>query len=88
MFHGCPMLQQKMEATGIQYNTIPTKYSKLKFGNEVLETYEDTKDILPTSENTRTKGTQTWTPQKKNNAERRESFILRQTYFSVNNDMQ
>jgi hypothetical protein len=22
MYHGCPMLQQKKEATGIQYNTI------------------------------------------------------------------
>jgi hypothetical protein len=29
---------------------------------------------------------QTWTSQKENNAERRESFVLRQTPFSVNND--
>jgi hypothetical protein len=27
-------------------------------------------------------------PQKENNAEWRESFILRQTHFNVNNDMQ
>jgi hypothetical protein len=25
-------------------------------------------------------------PQKENNVERRESFVLKQTYFSVNND--
>jgi hypothetical protein len=34
------------------------------------------------------KGAQTWTLQKENNAEWRESFILKQTHFSVNNDMQ
>jgi hypothetical protein len=32
------------------------------------------------------KGAQTWMPQKENNVERKESFILKQTYFSVNND--
>lgn len=30
----------------------------------------------------------TWTLQKKNNTEWRESFILRHSHFSVNNDMQ
>jgi hypothetical protein len=30
----------------------------------------------------------TWMPQEENNVELRESFILRQTYFSVNDDMQ
>jgi hypothetical protein len=34
------------------------------------------------------KEAQTWTPQKENNAEPRESFVLKQTHFSVNNDMQ
>jgi hypothetical protein len=34
------------------------------------------------------KGAQTWTPQKENKMEGRESFILKQTHFSVNNDMQ
>jgi hypothetical protein len=29
---------------------------------------------------------QTWTPQEENKAERKESFVLRQMYFSVNND--
>jgi hypothetical protein len=33
-------------------------------------------------------GAQTWTPQKETNVEWRESFILQQTYFSVNNNMQ
>jgi hypothetical protein len=32
--------------------------------------------------------TETWMPEKENNAEWRESFILRQIHFSVNNDMQ
>jgi hypothetical protein len=32
------------------------------------------------------KGAQTWTKQKENNAERIESFGLRQTHFNVNND--
>jgi hypothetical protein len=42
------------------------------------------------SENIHMKGTQTWTLEKENNVEQREreSFILRQTHFSVNNDMQ
>jgi hypothetical protein len=44
--------------------------------------------MCPTSENIHTKEAQTWTPQKENNAERRESLILKQTHFSVNNDMQ
>jgi hypothetical protein len=44
--------------------------------------------IRPTSENTHTKGAQTWTAQKENNAERKESFVVRQTCFSVNDDMQ
>jgi hypothetical protein len=44
------------------------------------------RDIRPTSENIHTKEAQTWTPQKENNAERRESFVLKQTRFSVNND--
>jgi hypothetical protein len=34
------------------------------------------------------KGAQTWALQKENNMEWRESFILRQTQFSVNNSMQ
>jgi hypothetical protein len=34
------------------------------------------------------KGAQTWTPQKENKAEWKLSFILRQIYFSANNDMQ
>jgi hypothetical protein len=34
------------------------------------------------------KGAQTWTPKKEDNAERRERFILKQTHFSVKNDMQ
>lgn len=34
------------------------------------------------------KGAQTWEPQKENNVEWGESFILKQTRFSVNNDMQ
>jgi hypothetical protein len=34
------------------------------------------------------KGAQSWTPQKKNNAERKESFVLKQTRFSVNSNMQ
>jgi hypothetical protein len=46
-----------------------------------------TGDIRLTSENIRTKEAQTWTQQKETNAERRESFVLRQTHFSVNNDM-
>jgi hypothetical protein len=46
------------------------------------------KKIRRTSENTHTKGAQTWTPQKENNAEQRGSFVLKQTYFDVNNDMQ
>jgi hypothetical protein len=32
--------------------------------------------------------TETLMPEKENNAEWRESFILKQTYFSVNNYMQ
>jgi hypothetical protein len=44
--------------------------------------------MAPASENTYTKGVQTWTPKKVKNAERRESFILKQTHFNVNNDMQ
>jgi hypothetical protein len=31
---------------------------------------------------------ETLTPQKENNAEWRDSFILKQTYFNVNNDVQ
>jgi hypothetical protein len=45
------------------------------------------RDIRPATENIHTKGAQAWTPQKENNAERRESFILKQTHLSVNNDM-
>jgi hypothetical protein len=30
--------------------------------------------------------TETWTLQKENNAKRRESFVLKQIYFNVNND--
>jgi hypothetical protein len=48
----------------------------------------DNRDIRPTSENIHTKGARTWTPQEGNNTERRESFFLKQIYFSVNNDMQ
>jgi hypothetical protein len=47
-----------------------------------------TRDIRPSSEKTHTKGAQMWTPQNENNAERKGSFDLQQTYFSVNNDMQ
>jgi hypothetical protein len=32
------------------------------------------------------KEAQTWTPQRENNVERRESFVLKQMYFIVNND--
>jgi hypothetical protein len=32
--------------------------------------------------------TETWTPKNENNAGRKESFILKETHFSVNNDMQ
>jgi hypothetical protein len=46
------------------------------------------RDVKPTSGNTNTKGAQRWTTQKENNAERRESFVLRQPRFTVNNDMQ
>jgi hypothetical protein len=49
---------------------------------------KDKRDIRTTSEKIRTKGTQTWTPQKENNAEWGESFILKQTHFTVNIDMQ
>jgi hypothetical protein len=42
--------------------------------------------MSPTSENIHTKGTQTWRPQTENNAERSESFVLRQPHFSVNDD--
>jgi hypothetical protein len=34
------------------------------------------------------KEAQTWTLQKENNAHWRECFILKQTHFSVSNDMQ
>jgi hypothetical protein len=44
--------------------------------------------VSQTSENIYTTGAQTWTPQKENNAEWRESFFLKQRHFSVNNDMQ
>lgn len=40
-----------------------------------------------TSENALTKGAQTWTPQKENNPGRRDSFVLKQTHFSANNDV-
>jgi hypothetical protein len=42
--------------------------------------------MRPTSEHTHTKRAKTWTPQKEENAEWRESFVHRQTHFSVNND--
>jgi hypothetical protein len=47
-----------------------------------------TRDIHTTSKNVHTKGAQAWTLQKENNVEWGESFILKQTYFSVNNNMQ
>jgi hypothetical protein len=40
----------------------------------------------PTSENIHTKGAHAWMLQKENSAEQREGFILKQMYFSVNND--
>jgi hypothetical protein len=39
-----------------------------------------------TSKNIHTKGVKTWTSQKENNAKGRESFVLKQTYCSVNNN--
>jgi hypothetical protein len=47
-----------------------------------------TRDKCPTSGNIHKKGAQIWKPRKENSAERRESFVLKQTYLSVNNDMQ
>jgi hypothetical protein len=48
----------------------------------------DTRDMRPTTESKHTKEAQTWTQQEEKNAERRESFILKQTHFSVNSDME
>jgi hypothetical protein len=61
-----------------------------------LPTKPGLRDICPTRENIHTKGAQTWTPQKEINAKQRERererqrerVILKQTHFSVNNDMQ
>jgi hypothetical protein len=44
------------------------------------------RDIRPASETIHTKGAQIWTLQNVNKAERRENFVLKQMYFSVNND--
>jgi hypothetical protein len=45
--------------------------------------YHSLTHICPTGENTHTKGAQTWKPQKENNMEWRECFILKQTYCGV-----
>jgi hypothetical protein len=47
----------------------------------------NTRDICTTSENKHTKEAQTWILQKENDVEQIESFILKQTHFSVKNDM-
>jgi hypothetical protein len=49
--------------------------------------FKITRDIRATNENIYTQGAETWTPQKENNADRRE-FCSKQTHFSVNSDIQ
>jgi hypothetical protein len=44
--------------------------------------------MRPTNENKHKKGAQLGTPKKENNAEWGEGFILEQTHFIVNNNMQ
>jgi hypothetical protein len=46
--------------------------------------YAYTRDIHPASENMHMKGAQIWMLKKENNTYRRESFILKQTHFTVN----
>jgi hypothetical protein len=57
--------------------------SDLKIGKDLVGRYVPCP--RPTNQNIHMKGVQTWTPQKENNVERRECFVLKQTYFIVNN---
>jgi hypothetical protein len=66
----------------ISFEVLTTVNIKIMiFWIRVLCSTVDTREVHPTSENTHTKGAQTWMPQKANNAEQSKSFVPKETYF-------
>jgi hypothetical protein len=74
--HNISLIQNNIKITSIATFLGPTWLSS-----------GHTRGIRPAGGNIHTKGPQTWTKQRENNAERKESFILKQTHFSVNSNI-